>query len=84
MQFEGTKDGQPLNDMLATWTIWIANGNYYVVIPGPCFSPTRWRWIDQNDDSQADEREDNLYTYPDWQCSLHGCCDSVVVITPNR
>ena len=30
--------------MLATWPIWIANGNY-VVIPGPCFSPTRWRWI---------------------------------------
>ena len=48
--------------MLATWPIWIANGNY-VVIPRPCFSPTRWRCINQNDDSQADEREeDNLYT----------------------
>ena len=44
------------------WPIWIANGNY-MVIPGPCFSPSRWRWINQNDDSQADEREeDNLYT----------------------
>ena len=42
--------------MLATWPIWIANGNY-VVIPGLCFSPTRWRWINPNDDSQADERE---------------------------
>ena len=36
--------------MLATWPIWIANGNFYVVILGQCFSPTRWHWINRNDD----------------------------------
>ena len=43
--------------MLATWPIWIANGNY-VVSWVQVFSSTRWRWINQNDDSQADEREE--------------------------
>jgi len=46
-----------------------------VVLPGQCFSPTRWHWIDRNNDSQVDERGDSLRTVPTI-VSAHTFCAS--------